>query len=398
MRLRRSAPSRPPSQRSRSLPPAAATARRAERRQAARRHDGRADHEHRRQHRRRPRADHRHRPGGHELAHVRAEAERRRAAVDDRRPLRQRPEARGADEGARRAEHQGRRRHRRARDEVDPAERVRLRLLVPEVRRQAQPAPLDRPGVRGALRARSSATTSPSATRPTPPYYSANFDRFQAKVDAFDRGDADVVRDDPARQAQAADLPRRLRVLRPRLRLGRHRRDPGVGLRGPDAEGGRGAHRPGQGDEGAGDLRLRGLPEPRARADRQGGGREVRRRPARRRPARQARRPRALLDGAHALRLRDDDRGDGRRRVRAEGLQARRTWHPTRRRTRNDRGASRLSRSTASPAATRRGRPRRRRPHGRPKASSSASSGRRAAARRRCCARSPAASAPSAAA
>ena len=68
----------------------------------------------------------------------------------------------------------------------------------------------------------------------------------QAKVDAFDRGDAHVVRDDPARQAQAADLPRRLRVLRPRLRLGRHRRDPGLGLRGPDAEGGRGADRPGQ--------------------------------------------------------------------------------------------------------------------------------------------------------
>ena len=43
------------------------------------------------EHRRRPRDGHRHRPRGHELAHVRAEAERRRAAVDGRRRLRQRP-------------------------------------------------------------------------------------------------------------------------------------------------------------------------------------------------------------------------------------------------------------------------------------------------------------------
>ena len=54
------------------------------------------DHEHRREHRRRPGRDQRHRPGGHEHPHVRAHAERRRAALDGRRGLRQRPEARGA--------------------------------------------------------------------------------------------------------------------------------------------------------------------------------------------------------------------------------------------------------------------------------------------------------------
>ena len=138
------------------------------------------------------------------------------------------------------------------------------------------------------------------------------------------QGDADLVRHDPASQAQAADLPRRVRLLRPRLRLGHHRRDPGLGLRGPDAEGGRRPDRPGQGDERARHLRLRGLPQPRARADRQGGGRQVRRRPARRRPPGRAGRGRALLDGPHALRLRDDDRGDGWRRHGSEGVQARR--------------------------------------------------------------------------
>ena len=66
--------------------------------------------------------------------------------------------------------------------------------------------------------------------------------------------------DHPRRPARAADLPRRVRLLREDLRLDGHRRHPAVELRGPDPEGGRGAHRPGQGGEGAGDLRLGGLP------------------------------------------------------------------------------------------------------------------------------------------
>ena len=102
-------------------------------------------------------------------------------------------------------------------------------------------------------------------------YFNANYDKFKAKIDEFDKAMRDLVRHDPAGQAQAADLPRRVRLLRPRLRLGHHRRDPGLGLRGPDAEGGRRPDRPGQEDEGARDLRLGGLPQPRARADRQGG-------------------------------------------------------------------------------------------------------------------------------
>ena len=47
-----------------------------------------------------------------------------------------------------------------------------------------------------------------------------------------------------------------------------HRRDPGVGLRGPDAARGGRADRAGRGRGRAGDLRLRGVPEPGARADR----------------------------------------------------------------------------------------------------------------------------------
>ena len=200
-----------------------------------------------------------------------------------------------------------------------PRERVHLRLLVPEGGRQAQPAPLDRPDARACATPRSSATTSSKrdpderrrTTRPTTT-------AFAALVDELRRGDAHVVRHDPARQAQAADLPRRLRLLR---------RDYGwdvigaiqvVGLRGPDAEGGRRPDRPGQGGEGAGDLRLRGVPEPGARADRQGG--------------RRRRYVDVLRDddlpgepgdpehswlGPDALRLRHDDRGARRRRHRA---------------------------------------------------------------------------------
>ena len=87
--------------------------------------------------------------------------------------------------------------------------------------------------------------------------------RWSTQLDGAMR---DVVRHDP--EAQAADLPRRVRLLRDGLRLEGHRRDPGLRLRGPDAAGGRRPDRPGRGREGAGDLRLRGVPEPGARADR----------------------------------------------------------------------------------------------------------------------------------
>ena len=83
-------------------------------------------------------------------------------------------------------------------------------------------------------------------------------------------------------------------------------------------------------------------------------GVRVRRRAARRRPARRARRPRALVARADALRLRHDDRGARRRRrARCEAFDAarRRARHGAS--TRSDRPSRPLDRgSTASPAAT----------------------------------------------
>ena len=203
-----------------------------------------------------------------------------------RRAVRQRPEARGADEGARRGEPQGRRGDRRAGHEVDPRERVRLRLLVPEVRWQAQPAPVDRSEVRAEVRRDRPRRPLPSATPTTPTYFKSNYDKFKTKVDEFDKAMRASFATLPRDEAQAADLPRRVRVLRQGLRLGRRRRDPGLGFRGSDAQGGRVADRPGARGEGDRDLRFGGLPESGAPADRQGDRREVRRRAARRRPAR----------------------------------------------------------------------------------------------------------------
>ena len=74
-------------------------------------------------------------------------------------------------------------------------------------------------------------------------------------------------------------------------------------LRRPDPVGGRRAHRPGQGREGAGDLRVGGVPLAGAGGDRQRGRCAVHRRPARRRPARRAGRSGALVAGPDALRL-----------------------------------------------------------------------------------------------
>ena len=116
-----------------------------------------------------------------------------------------------------------------------------------------------------------------------------------------------------------------------------HRRDPGVGLRGPDAKEVADLIDQVEAEERAGDLRLRGVPVPGARADRQGDRRRVRRRAARRRPARRARRRRALVARADALRLRDDDRGARRRRRRRSRRSTSATSRPTRRSTRSER-------------------------------------------------------------
>ena len=166
------------------------------------------------------------RPGGHELAHVRAEAERRRAAVDGRRRLRQRPRARGADQGARRGEPAGRRRDRRARHADDRRGRVHLRLLVPRGRTASRTrtcGPTRRWRARYAeivaRRHVASATPpTPTTTRPTTPRSPRSIDELDAAMrTAF----ATIPR------AQAAHLPRRLRLLRRGLRLEGHRRDPG---------------------------------------------------------------------------------------------------------------------------------------------------------------------------
>ena len=157
----------------------------------ARGDDGGADHEHRRQHRRRPGRRRRHRARRHQLAHVRAAAERRRAAVDRRRRLPQRArssrsrpselaEANLAD-GAEIVE---------LGDVDDRRGRVHLRLLVPGGRRQAEPAPVDRSHAGPALRrdrprrhvrARSRAT--PTTTPPTTTAF-AGVDRRARRRDA----------------------------------------------------------------------------------------------------------------------------------------------------------------------------------------------------------------------
>ena len=100
--------------------------------------------------------------------------------LSGRRPLRQRPQARGADEGARAGEPRRRRRDRRARHEGDRPRRVHLRLLVPEVGRQAQPAPLDRPALRAEVRgdrARHARAGGSRRTRRTSPRTTTSFER-----------------------------------------------------------------------------------------------------------------------------------------------------------------------------------------------------------------------------
>ena len=141
--------------------------------------------------------------------------------------------------------------------------------------------------------------TTPPTTTPSP--------RMIDELDAAMRDAFATVPD-----ARAAHLPRRLRLLRRGLRLEGDRRDPGVGLRGPDAEGG---GRPDRAGRGRGACRRSSAPRcSRARCSSRSAeetGVELRRRAARRRPARRARRRRALVARADAVRLRDDDRGLG---------------------------------------------------------------------------------------
>ena len=124
-----------------------------------------ADHEHRREHRRRPGEDHGHRPRGHELAHLRAEAERGRAALDASTSS----TSTGSSSRSRRASSPSENLQRRRGDRRARRARASTRsdwiydFSFPEAERQAQPAPLDRPDATRAATRRWCATTSRSA-------------------------------------------------------------------------------------------------------------------------------------------------------------------------------------------------------------------------------------------
>ena len=247
---------------------------------------------------------------------------------------------------------------RRARGRGDHhAGAVHLRLLVPEVGRQAEPAPLDRPAVREALR-RDRQRRRWSKRRPrqrrllprrTTPAFAGAGRRARP-------GDAHVASPRSRPAAQAAHLPRRLRLLRQGLRLDSHRRDPGRRT----SRTRRRRRSPRLIDQVSGEqvpaiFGSEVFPSPVLEQIGKETGVDVRRRPARRRPARRAGRRRALVARADALRLRDDDRGARRRRTALEALRRSRRRRPTRRTTRSerDRAAGELDPARrASPAAT----------------------------------------------
>ncbi|CAA9356244.1 MAG: Zinc ABC transporter, substrate-binding protein ZnuA, partial [uncultured Frankineae bacterium] len=287
-------------------------------RPAERRHDRRPAHLDRGQRRRRRRRRPRHRPGGDQQPHLRAGAPGRRDDGGRRRGVRERPAARGADPRAGRGERPGRRRDRAARRRGPAGAGLPVRLLVPRGRRQAQPAPVDRPHLRGQVRrggARHPRRAGPGQRRDLPDQRRRLSRQGRGAVRGA-RGRPGVAAPEP--QA-AADLPRRLRLLRQDLRLGGGGRGAAVELRGPAAQGDRPSDRPGARAEGSGDLRLRGVPLGRPGADRRRDRCPVRGDAPRRRPARRAGRSGALLAGPHALRLRHDDQGVGRQHVGARG-------------------------------------------------------------------------------
>ena len=139
-------------------------------------------------------------------------------------------------------------------------------------------------------------------------------------------------------QPRAAHLPRRLRLLRPRLRLGRDRRHPGVAT----SRTRRRARWPTSSSR-CGRERVPAIfgsevfPSPVLEQIAQRDRRRVRRRPPRRRPAGRARRPGPLVARLMRVRLHHDDRGPRRRRVRRCTTSPCATSPPTRRTTRSER-------------------------------------------------------------
>ena len=293
---------------------------RGRRRTLAHRDDGRPDHEHRGQHRRRPGRRRGHRARGHELAHVRTATERRRAAVDGRRRLHQRPAARGTDAGARRGQPRTTaRRSSSSASRRSPRTSTSTTSRSPRTDGKPNPHLWTNPPL--ALRYAEIVRDDMSARDPdNADYYAANYAAFAALIDELDAAMRDSFATVPERKLLTYHDA--YAYFAEDVRLGRDRRDPGVGLRGSDTARGRRPDRAGRSRGRAGDLRVRGVPQPGARADRSGSGRRVRRRAARRRPARRARRRRALVARPDAVRLHHD----GRRRSAA----TRPRWRPSR--------------------------------------------------------------------
>ena len=208
--------------------------RRRGRREAARRDHRRADHLDRRERRRRPGDDRRPRPGGHQQPHLRAAAQRRRGAVRGRRGVRQRAAARGADQGAGRGEHaRTAPSSSRSAPRCCPKSDYIYDFSFPKEDGKPNPHLWTDP----TYAIKYAEVDQGHAGRGRPgqrrPYYAANYDRLRAAGHRAVRRAARRPGDHPGRQARAADLPRRLRLLREDLRLERHRRDPAAELRGP---------------------------------------------------------------------------------------------------------------------------------------------------------------------
>ena len=225
----------------------------------------RADHLDRRQRRRRPR---RRRPASSRRAPTATRSSRRRsvAAVHGarRRRVRQRAAARGADRSSspRPTPPED------AAIVVSSATRCCPRRTTSTTsrsrRRTASPTPTCGPTrpTRSQYADVIQRHARPSADPDNADDYAANHDAVRREGAARCRGalEADQATLPPGRTA-AADLPRRLRLLRQDLRLGGHRRGPAVELRGPAAARGRPASstRSARSDVPV-DLRLRGLP------------------------------------------------------------------------------------------------------------------------------------------
>ena len=322
-----------------ALPPSPPGARarpgRRERRQAEGGHHRRADHAASRPTSAATGSTSRHRPRGHELPHLRA---RRRASpscssqadvvfvngLKLEEPTKELAEANLKD-GAEIVELGTR---------TIPESEYIYDFSFPEDGRQAQPAPVDRPAAAPSATPRSSATTLAERDPANADYYAAQLRARSRRRSTSSTGPC-APRSPRSRPRSASCSPTTTPTpTSPRTTAGRSSaRSRSSDFEDPTPKEVADLIDQVEAEERAGDLRLRGVPQPGARADRQGDRRRVRGRPARRRPARRARRRRALVARADAVRLRHHDRGARRRRARrCEAVDGRRR-RPRRRRS-----------------------------------------------------------------